>query len=87
MMGTPWARLASWGLDATGHVEVRARGERHHDLFQRGVTGPLPDAVDGDLDLPGPDPDPCERVGNGHPKVIVAMDREDTVFESRHPRL
>ena len=73
------------GLDAHPCVvEVRARGERHHDLLQRGVSGPLPDAVDGHLDLPGPDLDPRERVGDGHPEVVVAVDREDALPERGH---
>src|SRR5215210_6432549 len=76
------------GFDAdTGAVEVRSRGERHHDLLQRGISGPLPDAVYGHLDLAGPDLDPCERVGDGHPQVVVAVDREDALLEGRHPLL
>jgi hypothetical protein len=64
---------------------VLARGERHHDLLQRGITCPLTDAVDGYLDLAGPDLDPCERVGDGHPEVVVAVDREDALLECWHP--
>src|SRR5215203_5063995 len=76
------------GLDADlCAVEVRARGERHHDLLQRGIPCPLPYAVDGHLDLAGPDLDPCERVGDGHPEVVVAVDREDALLEGRHPLL
>src|SRR5215218_1816483 len=76
------------GIDADlGRVEVRACGERHHDLLQRGVSGPLPDAVDGHLDLAGPDLDPRERVCDGHPQVVVAVDREDALLEGRHPLL
>src|SRR5215217_7340185 len=63
------------GLDADiGPVEVRARGERHYNLLQRGVPGSLSDAVDGHLNLAGPDLDPCERVGDGHPEVVMAVD-------------
>jgi hypothetical protein len=68
-------------------VEVRARGERHHDLLQRGIPCPLPDAVDGDLDLAGPDLDPRQRVGDRHSEVVVAVDREDALLECRHPLL
>ena len=81
--------LASWRVSTptVGAVEVRARGERHHDLLQRGVPCPLPDAVDGHLDLAGPDLDPGERVGDGHPEVVVAVDREDALPERGHPLL
>src|SRR5215204_2176567 len=76
------------GLDADrGAVEVRARGERHYDLLQRGIPCPLPDAVHGHLDLAGPALDPRERVGDCHPEVVVAVDREDTLLEGRHPLL
>src|SRR5215203_2260897 len=74
------------GLDADPcAVVVRARGERHHDLLQRGIPCPLTDAVDSYLDLAGPDLDPCERVGDGHPEVVVAVDREDALLECWHP--
>ncbi len=47
--------------------------ERHHDLFERRVAGPLADAVDGALDLAGAVLDAGERVGDGQPEVVVAV--------------
>src|SRR5215203_693717 len=69
------------GLDADiDAVEIGACGECHDDLLERGVPGPLPDAVDGDLDLAGPDLDACERVGDGHAEVVMTMHREDALI-------
>src|SRR5215212_10272113 len=69
------------GLDADiDAVEIGACGECHDDLLERGVPGPLPDAVDGDLDLAGPDLDACERVGDGYADVVMTMHREDALI-------
>ena len=42
------------GVDAVSQAEVIApRLERHHDFLERAVAGPLAQAVDRALDLPG----------------------------------
>ena len=56
---------------------VAARPDRHHDLFERGIAGPLADAVDGALDLPRAGRDAGQRVGDRQAEVVVAVDGED----------
>src|SRR5688572_5182151 len=56
------------GVDAGLDVEkVLADHEGGDDLFERGVAGPLADAVEGDLDLARSTDDPGQGVGGGHP--------------------
>ena len=65
------------GLDA---VEVVGAGaDRHHDLLQRGVAGPLPQPVDRALDLAGAGAHAGERVRDRQPEVVVAVGRDDVV--------
>ena len=66
---------------------VRPNAPRDHDLLERGVAGPLPDAVDRAFDLAGPGFDRCERVGDGEPQVVVAMRAEHDALRARHPLL
>src|SRR6266498_5221676 len=56
--------------------EVATGLQRHHDLLEGRITCPLPDAVDGALDLPGARPDASQRVGHRLPEVVVTVDRE-----------
>ena len=63
---------------------VAARLDRHHDLFQRGVAGPLADAVDGAFDLPAAGADAGQRVGHRQAEVVVAVDGEDHLVGARH---
>ncbi len=49
-----------------------------------GVAGALADAVDGALDLAGSALDAGEGVGYGHAEVVVAVGRENDVFDARH---
>ena len=58
-----------------------AGGEPHHDFLERGVPRALAHAAYGALDLPGARPHPGERIGDGEPEVVVAVDREDRVRE------
>ena len=60
--------------------------EGHHDLFQRGVAGPLAEAVDGHLDLARPGGDGRQRVGDGEAQVVVAVDADDRVATDAGPR-
>jgi hypothetical protein len=73
------------GVDAdlVGH-HVAARLDGHHDLFQRGVAGPLADAVDGAFDLPAAGADARQRVGHRHAEIVVAVDGEDRLLRARH---
>ena len=56
--------------------------QQHDDLLQRGVAGPLADAVDRALDLAGPGLQAGERVGHGQPEVVVAVHRQHDVVQS-----
>src|SRR5262245_12487574 len=50
-----------------------SRIQRHHDLFQSSISGPLSDSVDRTLDLTRSIFDGCKAVRYGETKVIVAM--------------
>ena len=62
-------------------VRVAPRADRHDDLFERGVAGPLADTVDGALDLPGPGAHRGEAVRYGEPKVVMAVHRDDGLVD------
>ena len=65
------------GVDAGGGVEDIGAGAQGHDhLFERGVAGPLAQAVDGAFDLGRAALDAGQGVGHGQAQVIVAVDRE-----------
>ena len=68
-------------LDAARELlELRwARAQRHHDLFEGGVAGPLAEPVDRDLDLPRAGLDGRKGVGRGEPQVVVAVDADRRV--------
>ena len=73
------------GFDAgRERIGVAARLQRHHDLLERRVAGPLADAVDGAFDLPGARLDARDGVGHREAEVVVAMDREDRLVAARH---
>ena len=56
---------------------VAADVQRHHDLLERRVAGPLADAVDGALDLTRAALDRRQRVGDRQAEVVVAVRAED----------
>src|SRR5690606_14252907 len=66
-----------FGLDAGVYVEqVLAGLDRHDDLFQRGVTSPLAEAVDGAFNLARASHHRRQRVGHGQAQVVVAVHGE-----------
>ena len=70
------------GVDAGGQVVDRAAGlQRHDHFFQRGVAGPLADAVDGHFGLARAGLQPGQGVGGGQAQVVVAVDRDDAVLD------
>ena len=71
------------GIDACRQVVEGAAGMQRHDhFFQGGVAGALADAVDGDF-LPGaPGMDASQGVGGGQTQVVVAVHRDDAVFDA-----
>src|SRR5713101_5302161 len=65
-------------VDAGLEAETRlADAQQHHDLFERGVAGALPDAVDRALNPPGAGHDPGLGVGGRKAQVVVAVNRKD----------
>ena len=63
---------------------VASSRKRHHDLFDRRVAGSLTDTVDGDFDLASAGRDRGQGVGGRHPEIVVAMNRDDRVFDPGH---
>jgi len=67
-------RIDTRRIHARGHPIVVLPGPQgHHDLFQGSVPGTLADAIDGALDLPRTAEDARQRIGGGHPQVVVAV--------------
>ena len=59
-----------------GAERVPADADRHHDLLERGVAGPLADPVDRALDLADARVDRGERVRDREAEIVVAVRRE-----------
>ena len=62
---------------------IAAGRQRHDDLFERSVAGPLADPVDGHFDLPRAGRDRRQRVGGRHAEVVVAVDGDDDLARYR----
>ena len=60
---------------------VSAHAHRHHDLFERGVSGALADAVHRALELLHARFHRRERVRDGEPEVVVAVGGECDLLE------
>ena len=74
------------GVDVRAQAVARSAGrEQHHDLLERGVAGPLADAIDGRLDLAGARHHAGQRVGDRQAQVVVAVHREHDAVDLRHP--
>ncbi len=69
------------GVDAL--IEILASLECHDDLFERGVSGALTDAVDRYLDLPCPGLNCRDGVGGSHAEVVMAVNRDDYILNAR----
>ena len=72
-----------------GHVggegeDVVARAQRHDELLQGTVAGPLADAVDGAFHLAGAGLHGGDGVGHRQPQVVVAVDRDDGLVDVPH---
>jgi len=62
------------GVDASGHAKHVAAGlQRHHHFLQRSVARAFADAVDGALHLASAIYNAHQRVGRGHPQIVVAV--------------
>ena len=83
---------SSWLLEKSSSLRIAvsygsrslADAERHHDLFERRVAGPLADAVDRALDLAHAALNGREAVGDGQAEVVVAVRAEDGLVGIRH---
>ena len=71
-------------MRVVGLVVVVPRAEGHHHFFERAVAGPLAEAVDRALDLPGAVLDGRQAVGHGEAEVVVAVDADDRAVDVRH---
>ena len=70
-------------VNAGDEVEDRAaRVQRHHDFFERGVARALADAVDRDFGLARARADARQRVGRRQAQIVVAVNRDDAVFDA-----
>src|ERR1700722_17984017 len=67
-----WVELVELDVVRIGEL-VAADHEGSGDLFECCVACALADAVDGALRLAGTSVNACERVRDGHAKVVVAM--------------
>jgi hypothetical protein len=65
------------GIDATEVIGTST--ERHHDFFQRSVTGTLTQTVDCTFDLTCTQLHCSQRVGNGHTQIVMAVGGDDVV--------
>ena len=73
------------GIDTGGQVEEIAAGlDSHDDFFQRGIAGPLADAVDGAFHLPGAVFDGFQAVGHSQAQVVVAVDADHGLSDIGH---
>ncbi len=73
------------GVHARTHPkELLAGMQRHHHFFERGIARPLPDPVDGTLDLPCPGPHTRKAVRDRHAEVVVAVSRDDYAVRARY---
>ena len=58
--------------------------QRHDDLFERGIAGPLAEAVDRAFDLARAGADGGQRIGDGQAEIVVAMDGDDRLVDVGH---
>ena len=72
-------------LDAGPEAVVRvARAQRHHDLLERRVAGPLADTVDRDLNLARACLHAGQRVRGRETEIVVRVDAERRLVQLGH---
>ncbi len=73
-------------VDGAGvHAQLRLpRRDQHDDLLERGVAGTLADPVDSALHLPRTRQHAGDRVRDRQAEVVVAVDRQHDVAQTRH---
>ena len=65
------------GVDVGVYAQCLVALQYHGNLLERGIAGPLANAVDGNLHLAGTGHDAVEGVGSSHAQVVVAVGRDD----------
>ena len=63
---------------------IAPRLDRHHDLFEGRVAGPLAQAVDGALDLASASVDGRQAVGNPQSQIVVTVVLKNGPIDVRH---
>ena len=63
---------------------IAPRLQRHHDFLERRVAGPLAEAVDRALDLPGPSFDRGQAVGDAQPQIVVTVGTQHGLADVGH---
>ena len=72
-------------FDAGVHAEViAARAEGHDDFLERGVAGPLADAVDGAFHLARAVLHAGQRIGHRQAQIVVAVDADGRPADVGH---
>src|SRR5581483_1851392 len=66
-------------------ISIRTHSQRHHNFFERSVAGAFTNAVDRTFHLPRAIRNCDQGVGNGEPKVIMAMSGNRCFLNSTHP--
>ena len=76
--------LLCTNIRVCAHIIV-AGPEGHYHFFQGSVTGPFPDPVDGALHLAGSRLYGSQRVGYSQSKIIVTVNRQDSLVHIGNP--
>ena len=64
--------------------EVLAGPDSHHNFFQRGIAGPLADAVDGAFHLPGAPDHGFQAIGHRQTQIVMAMHADYRFMDIGH---
>ena len=64
-----------------GVVVAAAHMQRHHQLFERSIAGPLTDAIDGAFQLAGTIFDRLKKVGHRQAEVVMAVHRNHGLID------
>ena len=77
-----WLVGRALGPDAVGKRQtIRSNSHPHDDLFERGVAGPLADAVNRALDLPDAGRHRSVRVRHSQAEIVVAVTLKTALSE------
>ena len=75
-------------MDSRGHLqESAAHLDRHHDLFQSGISGALSDSIDRAFDLTRPVVHARQRVRDRKAEIVMAVHAERNSVDPRQSAL